>query len=262
MEVFEKELYTQIEEELSLRLEQLQKINPSEAESIFIKYEFKKDELDFLFIHSIPAIYALWEGYVKKILGYYLEYLNKLKIPIQKVQQNILIFCAEYSSLKIQNYPKKNKDKLNYFEKFKIFVGNEIVNLPTIIDTKDNLGFSVINNLLSTFGLKEFEEYEIINEISEDIRERFFETLPQESKKYPLLKELGGKIEEKDGEEKTKNIKTSLLDMRNDISHQGIYGVEINKFYLKRFVFLVTFLMESVFEKIKIGVENKTYLKK
>lgn len=254
MEISEKEriLYIQIKEELSLRLEQLEKINPNNSESIFIKYkELQDDDKIFLFTHSIPIIYSLWEGYVVKVLDYYVEYINKLKIPKFDFIDTILIYCAEYSDLKIQNYPQKQKTKTEYFEKLKVFIENQTIEIPTKINTKDNLGFSVINSLLSTFGLEEFKEIEVLNHIPEEIRDFFFSYLPQNTNKYPIASELGG------GKEKT-----SLLKMRNDISHKGIYEIENKELYVKRFAFLVIFLMESIFEKIKFGVENKAYLKK
>ncbi len=239
-------LYLEIQDEITERKNQLQKISP---DGLAYKYKFEQEDENFFFLHSIPVIYAIWEGYAVKVLELYLEYLNTLEIKTKEIHNNILIFCLEYNlDFKIQNYPDDKNRKAKYTENLKKWIGSETIKLPIIIDTKDNLGFDITNYLLEMFCLKKFDEFEKNTEkVPDDIRKEFFSDI-SDTKIYPLRGELsGGSL--------------SLLKMRNEIVHKGIYGGVITDRHIRRFIFLVDFLMEQLFEKIKIGIEKKTYLK-
>ncbi len=236
-----EELYTKIKDQIEEKSDDLRRIK-----IIPFEYAFKDDDKKFFLTHSIPIIYAVWEGYVSKVMGYYLQYLNRLKIETTNIDDILLLFVAENGDTKIKNYPNEEPKKINYLLKLKELLSNKYIVLPEVINTQDNLGFIVVNNILKSLCLGQLDEMESCDDIPEEVRKVFFENIP--IPKYPLAKELGGGG-------------TSLLYLRNQIAHGGTYSIGINEQHIQRFTFLVNYLIEQIFEKIKEAIDNKTYLK-
>ncbi|TAE75088.1 MAG: hypothetical protein EAZ85_03335 [Bacteroidetes bacterium] len=231
------ELYTKIEDECTNKKDTLTKIK-----TIPFRYRFNLVDKKFYYLHSIPIIYSLWEGFFQIVIEFYLKYLNEIGIETNKINNSLLIFVAEYTEIKIQNYPQKELKKLEYLEKLKKIFGNQFVELPIVVNTESNLKFKPLNLMLKNIGLIEFSEFEQVDNIPIDIKNKFFPNTPQ---KYPIEDEL-----------------RHLVDIRNDISHTSSYqDAEITEIYIDRFIFLVNYLIEQISEKIKKAIENKTYLK-
>jgi hypothetical protein len=236
-------LYVNISDEITLRKETLLTIK-----TLPIRYNFNEEDRAFFYAQAIPMIYAVWEGYIQKCFEKFIEHINNMSIETEKITETIIRFVAE-NTVKIQNYPKEDKEKFKYFNRLRAFFSQIIVNLPIQVDTESNLGFNITNKILETFGLDKFKEYIKLNNVPEVIRNTYFPSIPDPT--YPLKSELGNK------DEKTAN---NLLFLRNAITH-GNMGDAIEYTQVIRFTFLVEFLMDEVFEKIKEGYEAQTYLK-
>lgn len=238
-------LYVNISDEITLRKETLLTIK-----TLPIRYNFNEEDRAFFYAQAIPMIYAVWEGFTKKCFDAYITALNILKLKASETIDTIVQFQLEYAPMLIQNYPENNKKKPDYYEKLRLFFTKDEINLPILTDTKDNVGFNIINNLLETFGLLKLQEQRRIENIPEHIADRFFPHIKHISL-YPIEIEMSNSSKH-----------TGLLRLRNGITHGNpTEGVIIDDLYVDRFVFLVEFLMDEVFEKIKEGYEAQTYLK-
>jgi hypothetical protein len=103
---------------------------------------------------SVPILYAHWEGFVKKSCELYLEYVAKkyLKHSELKPQFIALSLSKKLGNLEIRNLEEKTKTVE--------FLINEINNnsnilTKNVIQTRSNLRYSVLEEILFVIGINE-----------------------------------------------------------------------------------------------------------
>lgn len=181
------------------------------------RYRISQEHVNILVKYSIPAIYALWEGFVKKSFIAYSEELNLLKLQISDVDENLLTHALTIGTDFDLNCSRTHFDsKKKYIKAMKLKYADPLV-LSNEIPTKSNVNYDVINDILMRFNLKNMDK----------------------SYKKPLDK---------------------LLRFRNNIAH-GEGSIPIHKNNVEEFANLVQDLMLSVYERIEIGFNAKTYLR-
>lgn len=238
-------LYAIISDEITSRKETLLTIK-----TLPTHYKFSEEDKAFFYAQSIPMIYAVWEGFIRVCFEEYRKTINSLRLRPNEVIESITRYVLEH---KILNYPQATEKQQNaWYKDISKFFSQEFLELKILIDTGSNLGFSEANKILEVHGLTRLEAYEVVSNIPETISTFFFPHL-KEASKYPIEGELSGSKQE--------SKENNLLNLRNGIAHGNPSAIPINITHIDRFIFLVDFLMNKIFEKIKEGYEAQTYLK-
>lgn len=195
------------------------------------RYRLNQTHFDILSVQSISMIYSIWEGFVQKTFQQYIYYLNSLNIGFNELKDEIAIFHMENKFKQFNEYPKKTKGKISFYEQLSEHFANTSIPIYSSINTESNVSFEVLNRILKQFALEPFTE-----QWGEDYH------YPK-----PNLKEM----------------MTTFLRYRNGIAHGGDISseekvtVEVYEKYKK----LVTDLMYGIYEKLQNAIENESYLK-
>lgn len=115
---------------------------------------------------TIPMIYAHWEGYCVasfKILG---DYIKRKGVDAKAVTFNILTYANKKSYDKLKG-KSSFRHKIEFTELFIDILNDKITSLGKL-DTKSNLNYKVLQEILQILGMDEcdFREYEAdLNEL-------------------------------------------------------------------------------------------------
>ena len=150
----------------------------------------------------------------------------ELELSIDDVCNPILIYHIESTFPQFKQYPEPDKfnRKVNFFDKLAKFYKTTPLEINPNINTESNVGFNVLNRILSDFNVEKIPEY----------------PEPQYSLKDELAK---------------------LLQIRNSVAHGQKSAIGVNREDLERAIKVVDKLMELVFERIKTGFIEKSYPK-
>lgn len=126
---------------------QIREVSETEYKNIYLKM-------------TVPMIYAHWEGYCVASFKILMEYINRKEIAAQSVAYNILTYANNrtYDSLKGKS---SFAQRVEFSKRFVGILNNKIY-LTGKLDTKSNLNYKVLQEILQIFGmdeegLKEFE---------------------------------------------------------------------------------------------------------
>lgn len=192
------------------------------------RYGFLEEDEQLFLTYSIPIVYSIWEGFVQTSFQIYVRELNKLQLNIDDVCDPILIYHMESKFPQFKQYPKEDADKftkkVDFFNNLRQFYKTNPLEIKPEISTESNVGFKVLNRILKEFSLEEIPK------------------VPRPG--YPLNTELH-----------------KLLDTRNKIAHGQKSAIVVNREDLERAIKVVEELMDLVFDRIKTGFIEKSYLK-
>lgn len=109
---------------------------------------------------TIPMIYAHWEGYCVASFKLMAEYINKEEIDARMCTYNLITYAntVAYDKLKGKSSFEHRTEFSREFEK--ILDGK--LKIPARIDTKSNLNYKVLKEILDIFeiNINEFQKYE------------------------------------------------------------------------------------------------------
>jgi hypothetical protein len=109
-----------LEQKISSDIEERQKLM-LQIKTLYLRYEFNnKDEAMFL-NYAIPAVYAIWEGFIQTAFQTYIRELNQLNLTINTLCKPILIYHLETSFKQFREYPEKFNGKVAFFDKLNQF---------------------------------------------------------------------------------------------------------------------------------------------
>lgn len=106
-----------------------------------------------LFKYSVPAFYAIWEGFIVSSIQEYINMINSLNLTIDEIHPKILthdINCKHDIKSGRVNLNKRIelcKNLKDYFI--------QPTNISQRISTNNNVNFKVTNNILESFNLNE-----------------------------------------------------------------------------------------------------------
>ena len=149
-------LYTGLVEDIRWREAEL-----SSLRTIPYRYNLSDNHKTILLKYSIPAIYSLWEGFVRQAFLLYIKELNDLSLKCNEIHKNILAHSLTMQDrlclAKARNSFKSQCDFIDYFQE----VICHPIKIPTSLPTRSNVNYEVITELLSRFHLKSLPiEYE------------------------------------------------------------------------------------------------------
>lgn len=117
--------------------------------SIPFKYSFNENHKKVHIKYSVPAVYALWEGFVKSSFTCYLTHLSKLNLKREDISLNLLTHYID-TYCKLHN-PRQNFDtKKRVVQELDLLFVDKI-NLVTEVPTESNVNYKVLTNLLNRF---------------------------------------------------------------------------------------------------------------
>jgi hypothetical protein len=222
-----------LEQEIRSDIDERQKLM-LQTKTLYLRYEFnEKDKLLFL-IYSIPTIYAIWEGFIQTAFQSYIRELNKLELTIDTICNPILIHHLESKFKQFREYPKAPDKKKSFFKNLDKFYTERVIDINTTVNTKSNVEFDVLNDLLEAFNLEKIPDY---------IEPRY--SLKQKLHAFVITRNAVAHGQYSDSNVKPEELKEKLRSKREDL----INAIE-----------LVNKLMDIVFEKIIEGFKNKSYL--
>ncbi len=203
-----------------------------EIERIFFtqRYKLSKKHYSLLAVQSISILYSYWEGYVQNSFKLYIEYLNSLHIEFRQLSEEIVVFHMENTFKEFREYPEKLNRKINFFDKLDEHFSEGEHNIFQSVNTESNVGFSVLNKLLTQFSLTPFPEY----------WERY--TYPNANLKETL---------------------NTFLRYRNGVAHGGDVSSEekVTQEVYAKYRILINDLMYAIHDKFMEGIQNRTYIR-
>jgi hypothetical protein len=134
----------EILEDINWRIAELATIK-----SFPIKYNFSLNHKEIQIKYSIPAIYAIWEGFVKNCFITYSNHLNTLSIKRAEISFPLLTHFID-SECDFNN-PRVNFDAK---QKMVIKIDNlltEVIRLRPNVPTESNVNFKVLKKILERF---------------------------------------------------------------------------------------------------------------
>lgn len=117
---------------------------------------------------GIALLYAHWEGTIKNIATYYLEYVAMLKVPYGQLKPNFLAVSIKND---IKLYEESNKTTLHTAIVTDIIEKQSVTSkIPVegVIKTKSNLNSDIFVEIMSTIGLdcRDYENsYKLIDTV-------------------------------------------------------------------------------------------------
>lgn len=143
-----------------LLIEECQEVIREIERAIFTRrYELSNTHFIIFSTNSISILYSIWEGFIQKIFGLYIDEINKKDIELFSLTDNLIIFCKERKFRQLKEYPQKNKAKIIFIKKLKDFYSTDNHSIPSLIDTESNVGYEVLNRLLDQFNIETYPEH-------------------------------------------------------------------------------------------------------
>ena len=200
----------------------------SRLKALSPRYHFLPEDEALFLNYSIPIVYSIWEGFIQTSFQIYIRELNKLNLKISDICYPILIYHIESEFPQFKQYPEKDNlsKKVKFFEKLGQFYQSNTLEISANVNTESNVGFKVLNRILKDFKLDTIL------------------THPEPNSNYSLQDDLD----------------KFLLKIRNNVAH-GQNSIVVHREDLDRAIKLVDRLMYLVFERIKTGFINKSYLR-
>lgn len=102
---------------------------------------------------AIALLYAHWEGFVKKSSGFYLKYVAFQRVNLDELQTNFLVLSARFAASESSGTGgmRNGIELANFY----LNCAGRRANVPhkKVIDTRSNLGSSVLRDILVLLGL-------------------------------------------------------------------------------------------------------------
>ena len=114
-----------------------------------IKYNLSTSDREIHNRTSIPAIYALWEGFVKEAFSIYARYLDSLQLSREEI--NIVLLTHELDSLcdfQLARENLKAKVKLVAAINEKL---QPVISISKKVPTKSNVNYKVLKDIFERF---------------------------------------------------------------------------------------------------------------
>lgn len=118
------------------------------------RYNMATHHKSLLKTYLVPAIYAIWEGFVSNTMLAYIMEINKEEITAEHIKMDILLYKADMDeklNLTVSRTSRVQQEK--FFKNIFSTLTNPIKITPKV-QTKSNVNLEVVNHLLTSFGLE------------------------------------------------------------------------------------------------------------
>ena len=124
------------------------------------RYNMTENHVTMLQMYLIPAIYALWEGFVKSVITAYIKEINMSRVTMDSLIMDLLLYAIEIDDKLKLSEARQHEDKKKQFVRHFRNTLSAPVNIKQKVLTESNVNLKIINHLLKSFGLETIpEEY-------------------------------------------------------------------------------------------------------
>lgn len=125
----------------------------AELRIILHKARLTPAQRDTYIRYIVPAIYALWEGFIKNSIRLYSKEINKSNVPLTSLHENLLTHAIT-SDIKLS----LDKERIQFDKQkdFSLYICEYIGKpFPTTnrLQTKSNVNYDVLSDILNRFNL-------------------------------------------------------------------------------------------------------------
>lgn len=117
--------------------------------SIPIRYSFSPEHKELQIKYTIPAIYAIWEGFVKNCFMIYSHHLNSLSLARKEIAVPLL--THQLDSECDFNNPRLNFEAKQRMVSLIDSLLSEVITIKPSVPTESNVNFKVLNKILDRF---------------------------------------------------------------------------------------------------------------
>lgn len=107
--------------------------------------------------YSVPAIYALWEGFIVSISHNYVKFINECNISVNNIHLFLLTHALN-SKFKLCEGRNNTTSQREFIGKLYNSLTYGIT-IPTKISTESNVNYKVLNNILDCFNLEKVDNH-------------------------------------------------------------------------------------------------------
>ena len=86
-----------------------------QIKTLYLRYQFNERDEKLFLSYSMPAIYAIWEGFIQTSFKTYVQEINKINLSVNTVHKQILCYHIENSFKQFKQYPKNYNKKVVFF---------------------------------------------------------------------------------------------------------------------------------------------------
>lgn len=124
--------------------------------SIPIRYSFSPDHKDLHIKYSIPAIYSIWEGFVKNCFTIYSNHLNSLSLSRSEISYALL--THQIDSECDFNNPRNHFDTKKKLVQSLDGLFSDTITIKPTVPTESNVNLKVLNKILERFCIPEIDD--------------------------------------------------------------------------------------------------------
>lgn len=125
--------------------------------SIPIRYSFRPEHKELQIKYSIPAIYAIWEGFVKSCFVIYSNHLNSLSIGRSEIAIPLLTHQLDIEC--DFNNPRIAFDAKQRMVSLIDSLLTDVVTIKPSVPTESNVNFKVLNKILERFCIDKVPDH-------------------------------------------------------------------------------------------------------
>lgn len=140
------DLQDSIDAEMAWRKHELSAIRENVASA-------RKSAKDTAIRAGIALLYAHWEGAIKNIATFYLEYVAMLKLPYGEIKPNFLAITLKYN---LKMFEESNKSSIHTRIVSEVINSRDVksaIPVDGIIKTNSNLNSEIFVEIMATIGL-------------------------------------------------------------------------------------------------------------
>jgi hypothetical protein len=124
--------------------------------SIPIRYSFRTDHKEIHIKYSVPAIYAIWEGFVKNCFVIYSNHLNSLQI--KRTEISVPLLTHQIDSECDFNNPRTGFESKQRLVSLIDNMLNDVITIKPSVPTESNVNFKVLNRILERFCIDKLDD--------------------------------------------------------------------------------------------------------
>jgi len=124
--------------------------------SLPIKYNFRSDHKELQIKYSVPALYAIWEGFVKNTFTIYSNHLNSLNISRTDISPPLL--THQLDSECDFNNPRTAFDSKKRLVELIDSILDDTITIKPSVPTEANVNFKVLNKILERYCIDQLDD--------------------------------------------------------------------------------------------------------
>ena len=124
--------------------------------SLPIKYSFQPDHRELHIKYSIPAIYAIWEGFIKNVFHIYSTHLNTLSLKRSDIAYPLLTHHFD----SVCNFGQARKSFVSKEKLVNVIINaveEDIIFSPKL-PTESNVNLKVLNRIMERFCVQKIDQ--------------------------------------------------------------------------------------------------------